>query len=345
MRHGAAPSLPSEYVQAIDGAAIGPCVGSCGTAAFRREPVHVADIATDPLWADYKQLALPHGWRACWSTPIFDSHRNVLGTFALYHHQPGLPGERHRHLIEMASHTAAVCIAKHRTETEYEQSVAREQQARHAYTVQLIAAQEAERKRIAVELHDNLGQNLLLIKNLAQMVLQEKKPGQTYDQVASIDHLAAQCIAEARQLSGELHPHQLNHLGLKRALEGMLENTAQASEIKFTWKIDDVGEVFSAEAAMNFYRIVQESLSNILKHSQAKNVRVELERDIHEAVLRITDDGRGYSTTSPPENKSGMGLRNIAERVRMLGGTLQMDSTPGQGTRIEATVPVAAEAA
>ena len=345
MRHGAAPSLPPEYTQAIDGAAIGPCVGSCGTAAFRREPVFVADIASDPLWADYKQLALPHGLRACWSTPIFDAQRKVLGTFALYYHQPKLPEERHQKLIEMATQTAAVCISKHRTEAEYEQSVTREQQARLAYTVQLIAAQEAERKRIAVELHDNLGQNLLLIKNLAQLVLRETRPEQTYDQVASIDQLAAQCLAEARQLSGELHPHQLDHLGLKRALELMLENTAHASDIQFTWKLDDLGEIFSAAAAMNFYRIVQESLNNILKHSRAKNVRVELERDIHEVSLRITDDGCGYAADALAENKKGMGLRNITERVRMLGGTLAMDSAPGQGTRIQARVPVAAEAA
>ena len=344
VRHGAAPSLPPEYLAAIDGAAIGPNAGSCGTAAFRREPVFVADIASDPLWADYKQLALPHGLNACWSTPIFDARRNVLGTFAIYRRQPGLPDARHRQLIETATHTAAVCITKHHTEAEYEQSVTREHSARLAYTVQLIAAQEAERKRIAAELHDNLGQNLLLIKNLAQMVLREKKPEQTYDQVASIDHLAAQCLAETRQLSGELHPHQLDHLGLKRALEVLLEKTGSASEIKFTWKLDDVGEIFSAAAAMNFYRIVQESLNNILKHSRAKNVRVELARDIHDVSLRIKDDGCGYAAATLAENKMGMGLRNITERVRMLGGTLAMDSAPGQGTRIEVMVPVAAGA-
>src|ERR1017187_8397275 len=91
VRHGAAPSLPAEYIKAVDGMSIGPCAGSCGTAAFRREPVFVADIASDPLWADYKHLALPHGLRACWSTPIFDAQRQVLGTFAVYHRAPRLP--------------------------------------------------------------------------------------------------------------------------------------------------------------------------------------------------------------------------------------------------------------
>ena len=85
LRHGAAPTLPAPYCAAIDGSAIGPCAGSCGTAAFSGRPVYVTDIATDPLWADYHQLALPHGLRACWSTPIFDDAGAVLGTFAIYH--------------------------------------------------------------------------------------------------------------------------------------------------------------------------------------------------------------------------------------------------------------------
>jgi GAF domain-containing protein len=85
LRKGAAPTLPEAYCAAIDGAEIGPCAGSCGTAAFLGRPVYVTDIATDPLWADYKDLALPHGLRACWSTPIFDDNQAVIGTFAIYH--------------------------------------------------------------------------------------------------------------------------------------------------------------------------------------------------------------------------------------------------------------------
>lgn len=91
LRHGAAPTLPAAYCEALDGAAIGPKAGSCGTAAFRGQPVYVTDIATDPLWADYRNLALPHGLRACWSTPIFDDAKAVIGTFAVYHCTPSGP--------------------------------------------------------------------------------------------------------------------------------------------------------------------------------------------------------------------------------------------------------------
>ena len=93
LRHGAAPALPTDYCAAIDGSEIGPCAGSCGTAAFTGRPVYVTDIETDPLWADYKQLALPHGLRACWSTPILDEQGTVLGTFAIYHLAAGGPTE------------------------------------------------------------------------------------------------------------------------------------------------------------------------------------------------------------------------------------------------------------
>ncbi|MEQ2009008.1 MAG: PAS domain S-box protein, partial [Limisphaerales bacterium] len=114
IRHGAAPSLPDAFNRAIEGQPIGPRAGSCGTAAFRREPVIVEDIATDPLWEDYRELALAHGLRACWSTPIFDAQQRVLGTFAIYYCEPGLPTPLHRRCIELGTHLAAVAMGKHR---------------------------------------------------------------------------------------------------------------------------------------------------------------------------------------------------------------------------------------
>jgi GAF domain-containing protein len=116
VRHGAAPDLPEDYVRAIDGLTIGPQAGSCGTAAFTRKAVIVRDIATDALWSDYRSMALKHDLRACWSTPIFDSERRVLGTFAMYFRAPGLPDENHRTLIGISTHIAAIAITKHNEE-------------------------------------------------------------------------------------------------------------------------------------------------------------------------------------------------------------------------------------
>ncbi len=118
LRHGAAPSLPREYSHSVDGVRVGPCAGSCGTAAFRREPVIVCDIATDPLWADFRHLALPHGLRACWSTPITSQDGGILGTFAIYYREPRTPDEEHRQLIAHATHLAAVAMEWDRAQAE-----------------------------------------------------------------------------------------------------------------------------------------------------------------------------------------------------------------------------------
>jgi PAS domain S-box-containing protein len=116
LRHGAAPSLPIKYIEAIDGAAIGPCAGSCGTAAYRAESVIVSDIATDPLWADYRDLALTHGLRACWSTPIRSSDGRVLGTFATYHREPRSPAAHEHDVIEQISHLASIALEREQAE-------------------------------------------------------------------------------------------------------------------------------------------------------------------------------------------------------------------------------------
>ncbi|HSU77772.1 MAG TPA: PAS domain-containing protein, partial [Burkholderiales bacterium] len=110
VRHGAAPSLPKAYTDLIDGAAIGPSAGSCGTAAYRGQQVIVSDIATDALWADYRALALPHGLRACWSTPVFSPEGKVIATFAMYYREPRSPEPRDQQVIEQIGHLAGVAI-------------------------------------------------------------------------------------------------------------------------------------------------------------------------------------------------------------------------------------------
>ena len=112
LRHGSAPGLPTKYVEAIDGLVIGPSVGSCGTAAYRGEPVIVSDIATDPLWADYRRLALAHELRACWSTPILSSAGKVLGTFAIYYREPRSPNPEDSNVIGQITHLASIAIER-----------------------------------------------------------------------------------------------------------------------------------------------------------------------------------------------------------------------------------------
>ena len=110
IRHGAAPSLPREYVEAIDGQPIGPKHGSCGTAMYRGEPVHVTDIASDSLWENYRELALANGLRACWSTPILSGRGKVLGSFAMYYREPRTPTGEEAGLTEVATRIAGLAI-------------------------------------------------------------------------------------------------------------------------------------------------------------------------------------------------------------------------------------------
>jgi PAS domain S-box-containing protein len=112
LRHGGGPSLPQAYSDAIDGAVIGPAAGSCGTAAFTGKQVIVEDIATDPLWKDYRQLALSHSLRACWSTPVFSSQRKVIATFAMYYHHPRRPSARDQEIIQQITHLAGIAIER-----------------------------------------------------------------------------------------------------------------------------------------------------------------------------------------------------------------------------------------
>jgi PAS domain S-box-containing protein len=127
--HGAAPGLPQAYNDAIDGGAIGPNAGSCGTAAFLGRPVFVSDIANDPLWADYRDLALAHGLAACWSTPIKAADGRMLGTFAIYYREPRSPTPQDLDAIGLITHTAALAIERDLSERLLRESEARLQEA------------------------------------------------------------------------------------------------------------------------------------------------------------------------------------------------------------------------
>src|SRR5438477_1239406 len=124
LRHGGAPNLPNAYTKAIDGFFVGPSAGSCGTAAYRGEQVIVSDIATDPLWADFRDLALTHSLRACWSTPIFSSEGKVIGTFAMYYREPRSPSPREQDTIKHITHLAGIAIQRKLAETARRESEA-----------------------------------------------------------------------------------------------------------------------------------------------------------------------------------------------------------------------------
>ena len=130
LRHGAGPRLPQSYRQAIDGSPIGPAAGSCGTAAYLGRPIYVSDIANDPLWAEYRHLALPHDLRSCWSTPIHGARGEVIGTFAIYRRTVGHPTEDEIDAIRMITNHVAEAIILARDVQDFGQSTSHPPQLR-----------------------------------------------------------------------------------------------------------------------------------------------------------------------------------------------------------------------
>ena len=148
-----------------------------------------------------------------------------------------------------------------------------------------------------------------------------------------ISEAAAYSINEIRQIAHNLHPYQLEHLGLTTALETMIEQTAESSEIKFDTDFDDVDNLLSKESEINLYRVVQESLNNILKHSQATEAKIRLIRNNGNLNLSIEDNGKGFDLGAT-KVKRGLGLTGISERARMLNAAFDIHSHEGQGTEI-----------
>jgi PAS domain S-box-containing protein len=146
--HGAGPSIPKPYARAIDGLVIGPKVGSCGSAANRAEQVIVSDIATDPLWTRFRDVALTNGLRACWSTPILSLENRVLGTFAMYYREPRSPAPRHQDVIEQITHLASIAIQRKRAEEALRASeqLARGQVEALTYSLDVLATAPAPDK-------------------------------------------------------------------------------------------------------------------------------------------------------------------------------------------------------
>ncbi len=134
LRHGAAPTLPRAYSEAIDGLQPGPLAGSCGTAVHLGTPIVAVDVATDPRWEQFRELAVTHDIGACWSSPI-RSHAQIVGTFAVYDHRPHEPDERERELVRRFTHLASIAVAHH--------GVAREREARHVADMARLSAERA----------------------------------------------------------------------------------------------------------------------------------------------------------------------------------------------------------
>lgn len=216
--------------------------------------------------------------------------------------------------------------------------------AQQTFSRQLIASQERERKRIAAELHDSLGQQLLIIKNWAVLALTGVNgSAPVKEPLDQISNTASHAVEEMREIAYNLRPYQLEKLGLTAAIRGLITRVAASSSIQFITEIGDVDGLFPQDVEISIYRIVQEALNNMLKHSQATEGWVLAAN--HSGTLRLTigDNGRGFTPTEGRESQQdskGFGLLGIAERVRMLGGRVVIQSAPGHGSSMQISLGI-----
>lgn len=213
-------------------------------------------------------------------------------------------------------------------------------------TGRLIEAQETERRRIARELHDDLSQGLALL-SVEMDLLGQNRPKSAEEIGAELRHLSASarhlssCVHD---LSYQLHPLKLEQLGLVPAVRGLCQEFGLAHGMAVEFLERAVPERLPDEAAVCLYRIAQEALQNVAKHSKARHARVELAGMPNGVQLRVSDDGAGFDFDAALR-RGGLGLGSMRERLRLVAGSLLIDSRPGAGTRVEVRVPLPARAA
>ena len=200
----------------------------------------------------------------------------------------------------------------------------------------LIEAQEQERRRIAHELHDNLGQELALVKVTLDRLIEESdecfKPALT-----DLSNRLSAVSNTTREISHGLYPTQLEYLGLQKAMNRLCDEVQRSKNLLINLKIGNVPNQLPSSASLCLYRVAQETLHNVIKHSQAKNVQVELSADDGQILLRIIDDGVGFDLS---HEVAGLGLASMRQRVRVVGGSIDISSSLKRGTRIEVRVPI-----
>jgi PAS domain S-box-containing protein len=346
LRSGAAPHLPPEYIRLIDGLRIGPQAGSCGTATYCGRRVVVSDIGADPLWDDYREAAFRFGLQSCWSEPIFARSGAVLGSLAIYHDRPCAPSAADLALMEQAAYLAGVAIEKYRSLAalqDREAALRRSQADLQHLAGRLISAQEEERRRLARDLHDDLTQRLAALAiEAGTLEVDTGAPAERLrDGLRRIRREMVRLSEEVHGVSRQLHPAVLEDLGLVDALDAECARFTEREGIVAELRASGVPAEMPLDVALCCYRVAQECLRNISRHSRAKTAQISLQQDNGAIRMTIVDDGDGFDPLREEGRGGGVGLASIGERIRLVNGSLGIRSRAGRGTTIEVRIPLA----
>jgi signal transduction histidine kinase len=354
IRHGAAPSLPEDYVKAIDGEPIGPKNGSCGTAMHRGKPVIVTDTFADPLWEDYRDLAAASGLRACWSTPIMSGRGKVLGSFAMYYRQPQTPTGAEARLTDVATHIAALAIEHQKTQEALARMQAELAQAAHLNSMRELArsiGQEVNQTLAAIVANADRG-----LQSLDQ---NQPDPAQLREALANISrdgNRTIEIIARIRALAKESAPQKvpLNFSELVSEVLSLVAHEAQREHITLQTELaDDLPTVLGdrvqlQQVLLNLVMNSMEAMNGV--EQQTLELTVSVDRgDNGEVVVSVTDRGSGikpqeldtvfkaFHTTKSAS--LGMGLAICRSIIEAHGGRLWAESNIGPGTTFKFTLP------
>lgn len=211
----------------------------------------------------------------------------------------------------------------------------------HSLSNSLVSAQETERRRISMELHDELGQSLNVIK--LQLRFIEKGSMAKRDECEKLLEYMDQVIEDVRRISMDLSPTVLEHLGLTSAFQWLLDNLKRDPNIRITSDVEDIDHLFSRKNWITIYRVVQEALTNIVKHAQAGNVSFVTRTQGDRVAFSVEDDGNGFDGEQAmirETNVKGFGLTTMSERVKIMGGDYNLWSRKGSGTRVTFSIPI-----
>ncbi len=357
LRHGAAPSLPPDYIRAIDGLKIGPLSGSCGTAAFRAQPVMVYDILADPLWTEYRALAAAAGLRACWSVPILSKHGKCLGTFAMYYREPRRPSAADWELVALVTRTASIAIEKARVE---EERRAKDEALRRSEKLGAAG-------RLAASIAHEINNPLEAVTNLLFLARHDPSASAKVveylamadQELQRVSHIARQTLGFYRDSSA---PSTFN---LSDAINDVVRLHAKkiaARSIRVETRLDDPGEITA------FVGEVRQVISNLITNAidaspPGGRVVVHVSRAQTHAQpppvrLTVADQGSGIPPehlerifepffTTKKHSGTGLGLWVSKSIVEKHGGVIRLRSSvrPGRaGTAVSVTLPAVSTA-
>ena len=353
IRHGAAPHLPEIYVQAVNGAPIGPKNGSCGTAMYRGKPVIVTDMLTDPLWEDYRELAKLSGLRACWSTPIFTGQGKVLGSFAMYYREPQAPTGSEARLTEVATHIAGIAIEHERAQNELQHTRLELAHVARVTTMGELAAS------IAHEVNQPLGAIVgnadICLSWLQEKEVDLKQVAEALEDIAGDGHRASQIISRIRSLVKKHVPEKspLNLSDIAREVIGLVGHEAQRKQVTIHSQLGESLPVVEADRVQLQQVLLNLAMNGIeaMHETDANRRRLTVRTAMSDGsvLAAVSDRGVGIDPAKAEQlfkpfhttKASGMGMGLAISRsiVESFGGKLWAESNADGGAIFSFSLP------